>query len=257
MKKILLFDMDGTIAESGHLIHSGIKDILKKLCNDYEIGIVGGGTYQKIIDQLDGFQVKHLFSECGCVYHLDNNLLYKKDIRQHKLFPFMDTLIKKTLEYLSKVDYKITGHFIDIRCGIIYISLIGLCATELERKEFIKVDEKNGYREVLIKLLKNEAENLDIIHNVNIMIGGSVGICISPLEWDKVQILEYFSNTDEIYYFGDKYTPNGNDYRLLNHLRIHAFPVNNPEETFCILIDRFFKNQNKMSMDVPVIQDQG
>ena len=52
-KDIILFDVDGTLVESGNKIDNDeYYEILNKLKSKYEIGIVGGGTLEKIIDQL-------------------------------------------------------------------------------------------------------------------------------------------------------------------------------------------------------------
>ena len=54
MKKILLlFDVDGTIVESGCKITTKIENILLKLSgrSDIELGIVGGGKLEKILWQ--------------------------------------------------------------------------------------------------------------------------------------------------------------------------------------------------------------
>ena len=70
----------------------------------------------------------HYFTECGCVYNKnidknnkDLNLqeVYKKNIREHKLYEKINILIKTALNFISRVDYVITGNFIDLRDGVI------------------------------------------------------------------------------------------------------------------------------------------
>ena len=86
-----------------------------------------------ILKMKDEIFFDHYFSECGCVYYKNttNNKLklekiYEKNIRHHKHYPSIDKLIKQSLDFLSKVEYTLTGNFIDLRTGIIYISLIGI-----------------------------------------------------------------------------------------------------------------------------------
>ena len=152
MKKLFLFDVDGTIAESGQKMN---KDIIELLNNSFknsstEIGIVGGGKLDKILWQTEDVKFDHYFSECGCVYNklannnnnlelsLNNslNLIYEKNIREHSLYNDINVIIKLALKFLSDVDYTLTGNFIDLRTGIIYISLIVLNANEDERNYF-------------------------------------------------------------------------------------------------------------------------
>jgi phosphomannomutase len=240
MKKLLLFDVDGTISESGQMICPYIGDQLNLLKQGgYEIGIVGGGKFEKIVEQMGNITFHHYFSECGSVYHDGSKReIYRKNIRQHPTYSKINVLLKTTLKFLSEVDYTITGQFIDLRSGLIYISLIGLVANNDERKYFLDLDVKNKYREKLLYILKEKAEELGISEKVDTVYGGSVGIAIYPKEYDKVQVLETITKTDydEIHYFGDKYLENGNDYQLLNHSDTIGYRVDSPNETLDTLI---------------------
>ena len=245
MKKLLLFDVDGTITESGQQIEDSIKNMIQHLSKKYDIGIVGGGKIEKILEQMgDDNYFHYYFSECGCVFHenvspisnLDLVKRYSKNLRQHKLYPMINTLIKTSLSFLSQVDYTITGNFIDLRNGIIYVSLIGMSANSDERKYFISLDKKNGYRKQLLLLLKEEAIKLNIYHSIQICEGGSVGIAIYPNEYDKVQVYEHLKDKySEIHYFGDKYHEDGNDYHIINHFKIIGHCVDNIQDTINIL----------------------
>lgn len=232
--KILLFDVDGTIVESGQKISIRIKKVLEKIKEngEYELGIVGGGRYEKIVEQLDGLEIPHIFSESGCVYHRRSRKIYVKSIRHHALYSKINIIIKKALEYLSQVDYEITGHFIDLRSGIIYISLIGMNATLVERNKFIEIDRENGYRKKLLEILRYKAKELEIEDQLEILEGGSVGIGIYPREWDKIQVLDLITSDEftEIHYFGDKYEIGGNDYRLIHDSRVIGHKINYVED---------------------------
>jgi phosphomannomutase len=240
--KLFLFDVDGTIAESGQKIDDSICLLLNKLkIYGNEIVIVGGGKLEKILEQLDNkVSFDHYFAECGCVYYKSGysidgsrNLIemYKKNIRRHTTYEKINVLIKVALKFLSEVDYTITGNFVDLRNGIIYISLIGLVANQEERAVFMHLDKKFNYRKQLLKLLNEKAIELSIDTLVDIVEGGSVGIAIYPKEYDKKQVLEYFSEEYTIYYFGDKYQINGNDYNIINDERVIGIKVDSPQNT--------------------------
>ena len=241
MKTVYLFDVDGTIVDSGQKITVEMATILNEIKQHSEIGIVGGGKLDKILEQMDNkVYFTHYFSECGCVYtkneSYNSNILqelYKKNLREHPLYNEINILIKQCLYFLSKTDYTLTGHFIDLRNGIIYISLIGLTATQKEREYFIGKNNKHNYRTQLINSLKQLATELNVVDKVDIVEGGSVGIAIYPSEYDKTQILDMFSDTEykTIYYFGDKYEENGNDFNLLNHKKVIGIKVDNYHDT--------------------------
>ena len=244
-KKLFLFDVDGTITESGQKMNKDHIIYLNSLeqNNNIEIGIVGGGTLNKILWQTEGVNFDHYFTECGCIYERyfteTNKLIqiYSKDIRKHYLYSKINQLIKVALKFLSEVDYELTGNFIDLRTGIIYISLIGLSANEKERANFIEANNKFDYRKQLFKLLIEKSLELNIYNKVHIVYGGSVGIAVYPSEYDKVQIMDNINTQlySEIHYFGDKYLCDGNDYMLLNHSGVIGHYINTVSETFYFL----------------------
>lgn len=243
MNKLLLFDVDGTLAESGKKINEQIENLLKGLSEKYHIGIVGGGKLDKISWQLNNHDfITHFFTECGCVYHKDGKQIYSKNIRHHKLYPKINLLIKECLRFLSNVDYNLTGNFIDLRNGIIYVSLIGMVANDEERKMFIEKNKERNYRRDLIHILKGKAYELEMDDEITICEGGEVGIGIYPVEYDKTQVLEHLLDKyNEIHYFGDKYEKNGNDHNIINHKSVVGHPVNNVNETIDILSNILFK----------------
>jgi len=112
-KQLFLFDVDGTITESGEKMkHEYISYLNNLKKHNIEIGVVGGGKIDNILSQTEGVFFDHYFSECGCVYnrYLENELIniYSKNIRRHELYSKINILIKCTLNFLSKVDYEIT-----------------------------------------------------------------------------------------------------------------------------------------------------
>ena len=122
-----------------------------------------------------------------------------------------------------------------------------MCAIDEERANFIELDLIHNYRSKLIGLLKSQAKQLNIDDKIDICLGGSVGIAIYPSKWNKVQVLDWINNIkyDAIYYFGDKYLSDGNDYELINHPNIIGIPVDNLEQTTNMLnelFDNFTKN---------------
>ncbi len=250
MKPLLLFDVDGTLTESGKNLDLEMIDKLTKLEKYYDLGIVGGGKFEKIYEQINNIKIfTHIFSECGCVYHKLNlaknyEIIYTKKIRNHLEYSNINKLIKLCLKFLSEVDYNITGNFIDLRNGIIYVSLIGMSANEDERKFFIEIDKKQFIRKKLIEILKEETKRLKT-ENIQILEGGSVGIGIYPKEYGKLQVLQVLNNyleSSSISYFGDKYTEEGNDYELITNSKVKGYPVDNQNDTKNIL-DSLLNNE--------------
>ena len=248
-KDILLFDVDGTICESGKIIEEHIVNKIVELSEKYDIGIVGGGTYEKIMFQLNNkIFPNHIFSECGSVYNKkigqtkNYDEIYKNNLREIPEYIKINSLVKLALNYISKVDYLVSGNFVDLRNGLIYISLVGMSATEEERINFIKEDSLKNHRFKLLEQLKQKAESLKIEDTIDIVYGGSVGIAIYPKKWNKTQVLNIIDNKkyNKIYFFGDKYEKDGNDYELISHPYVIGIPVNNVNHTYNILCSNLY-----------------
>lgn len=237
--KLFLFDVDGTLTDSGQPLSTPMKDILRQLqTEDVHLGIVGGGIYSTILHQVGNVRLEHVFSECGSVYHFQNQLQYKKNLRKHVLFPHIQRLIKKTLQYLSTVEHPLSGQLIDVRNGLVYMSLVGMQATLEERKSFLQYDQTFSCRKRLLELLNKDVKEHQLEDRLHIVEGGAVGISVFPSEWDKVQVMETLLplGYTEIHYFGDKYEPEGNDFLLLHHPAIWAHPVSCVSDTLQQLI---------------------
>tara|TARA_Y100000389_G_scaffold196556_1_gene229672 strand:+ start:2914 stop:3672 length:759 start_codon:yes stop_codon:yes gene_type:complete len=247
MKNLIIFDVDGTIVESSKIINKEHASIIKRLKKKDEIALCGGGTLSKMLKQMnDLVYFDHYFSECGCVYHKNTSLkedsqelseIYVKNLRHHELYLDINSLIKTFLGEMSKVFYELSGHFVDLRNGIVYLSCIGLQATENERKKFISFDKEHNVRINILKVLKDKAIELNIEKKVHINFGGTCGIGVYPCEYDKLQILNVIdkSKYNKIIYFGDKYLPDGNDYNIINHKNIEGHKIDNVAETYSIL----------------------
>merc|ERR1711879_962842 len=48
-------------------------------------------------------------------------------------------------------------------------------------------------------------------------IGGEISFDVFPAGWDKTHCLKYLQEYDEIYFYGDKTLPGGNDYEIFSH----------------------------------------
>lgn len=245
MNNIIIFDIDGTLAESSCQINQKHALILNELKKKYEIGICGGGTLEKALNQMNNLiYFDHYFTECGCVYHKNNSRtdihleeIYKKNIRDHELYKNINILIKIFLKYLSECDYELSGHFIDLRNGIVYLSCVGMQATLNERDIFKKRDKESNIRNEILNILRKKAIDLRIQDKISINLGGSVGIGVYPIEYDKIQILNTIlpKKYNKIIYFGDKYDQDGNDYNIINDKNVIGYKINNIEDTFSII----------------------
>jgi phosphomannomutase len=234
IKTIYLFDVDGTLCLSGEPISIDMVEILHRWKDimKCDMGLVCGGNYDRVQKQMgESLSLfRYLFLECGSVVYENGKLLKKNMFIHHPSYKHTQKLIKHSLRFIAESNYEVSGHFVDIRTGLIYISLVGMQATPEQREKFIKMDRKLEYRKRLwVQLQERKDAQLQVV------FGGEVGLSIYPKDWDKVQCLKYLGDYGEIHFFGDRYDENGNDYQLMNHPRVTGHPVNSLDDVISLL----------------------
>lgn len=251
---IILFDVDGTLTPSGDKIQSQMQNMLSSL-NDrgYILGVVGGGTYQKITWQLGPdvmALMKYVFAECGAEIFESGIRVRDRDIRKVLAYDTMATttprgqllnqIIKRCMVFISSVPVLAQGHHIDFRKGLVYVSFPGMQALEANRSAFQDSDREYGWRQQLIQ----ELRKLDPNGEFDMVLGGQVGIAITLKGWDKTQAVDYLVEAGipedcPIFYFGDKCEPTGNDYPLYSHARIQGVSVTDWQDCMQKLLQSF------------------
>jgi hypothetical protein len=126
-----------------------------------------------------------------------------------------------------------TGNHIEERAGMVNFSTVGRNATLGERKLYVDFDTKTNERNRIAREFNLQFPAMEA------KPGGETGIDISPIGWDKSQILVDFDPKDEIYFFGDRMDKDGNDYPLKREIIDKdlgiCYNINNYNETWNIL----------------------
>lgn len=228
---IILFDIDGTLTPSGEKITLDMRECLVELKNsNLVMGLVGGGTIEKIRYQMDNaFHLfKYIFAECGSVVYIDGKLIKENIMTDNVCKQYLNEIIRFSLKYISEMPILFSGGQIDFRKGLIYISPPGMQAGPTEREFFKKKDKLHDIRnKFIIELKKCDCDNI-----FDFVLGGEVGITMYLKGCDKSQVLQYFDlKNDTIYFFGDRVGPNGNDYPLYSNTYVHGVSVTNYKDT--------------------------
>lgn len=234
MNKIILFDVDGTLTDSGSTITQDMIDKLILLSkSNYILGVVGGGSYNKIITQLHSSAqlFTYIFAECGSVVYIDGILTEKNNMLENMNDndrEYLNEIIRQALFEISLLPIIFHGCQIDIRLGLIYISPPGMQATSYERLLFMQKDKLLNIRQSIIHQLKLKDYN----NIYDIVLGGSVGIALYKKGRDKSQVMKYFNTAkDIIHFFGDKTDVDGNDYPLYSYPGVNGHTVANYIDT--------------------------
>lgn len=233
-KKLLLFDVDGTLTKPRLCIDTKMVDVLKNLYNNknIDLGFVGGSDYSKQIQQLKEenlYLFTWKFTENGLYSFHNNELFHVINLIEFLGEENYKKIINACLRIISETDIPIKrSNFIELRNGMINISPIGRSCSQEEREAFYELDKKFYYRKHMIDKLKTELSEFDL----NFSIGGQISIDIFPKGWDKTYCLQFVENKyEKIYFFGDKTDLGGNDYEIYNDYRVEGISVRNVDDT--------------------------
>lgn len=248
MKKLLfLFDVDGTLTLPRLKISKEMVALLekinaKKMHNNetVDLGFVGGSDLQKQMEQIGGENMSLFdwkFTENGLVSYYGDVLINKTSLIDHIGEGGYQKLINICLQVLSHTYVPVKrGQFIELRNGMINISPIGRSCSQKERDDFEAWDKIHKVREGMICQIKEELSEIPGLCEMQFSIGGQISIDIFPRGWDKTYCLQYVGDKyDDIYFFGDKTFPGGNDYELFIDGRVNGIHVDSYRDTMEIL----------------------
>lgn len=237
--RIVLFDVDGTLTKPRNSIEPSMIDTLRALQKKVCVGAVGGSDLHKITEQLGPALISELdyvFSENGLYSLRKGIVIFKESLKDFIGEENLKRFINFCLRYLADIDIPIKrGTFIEYRNGMLNISPIGRNCSQEERDDFEKYDKEKGIREKFVKTLEQEFGDL----NLKFSIGGQISFDVFPKGWDKTYCLRFLEDFKEVYFFGDKTFPGGNDYEIYEHERTKAYSVKNPDETIKHLKELF------------------
>ncbi|PIL30478.1 hypothetical protein GSI_07177 [Ganoderma sinense ZZ0214-1] len=244
LKKLVLFDVDGTLTPARQSVSPEMTALLRALRKKVAIGVVGGSDFVKVSEQLtvSGSKVTDdfdfTFAENGLTaYKLGNQLPSQSFIKfigedRYK------ALANFILHYLADIDLPIKrGTFIEFRNGMINVSPIGRNASVQERNEFEAYDKQHGIRAAFVTALKEKFPDYGLTYS----IGGQISFDVFPNGWDKTFCLQHVADEqfEEIHFFGDKTYKGGNDYEIYSDARTIGHSVKSPADTMQILKELF------------------
>ena len=253
--KLILFDLDGTLAEATKKIKQDMKDILRILIkNNFELGIISGGTIEKINYQIGHDSLfKYIFTENGMIGYNNNKKIFEKTLDVEFSKKILESVYKKIeiclIDIFCKVEsfiYKSTNiqvnnlEKIEKRNSMFYLVPSGVGCNDIVRSSFMELDSNEKIRDEIIKRLETPLSNLGF----SIKIGGNIGLSICPLGWDKSYILRNkilnIESYEKVYFYGDKCHSDGNDYPIFSYKGIEGYQVSCPKNTIELLNSKFF-----------------
>ncbi|KAH8105017.1 eukaryotic phosphomannomutase [Phellopilus nigrolimitatus] len=245
-KKLVLFDVDGTLSPARRSASPDMINLLRDLRKEVATGFVGGSDLSKIQEQLGSNAVNDFdfaFAENGLTaYRLGKQLASQSFInflgedKYKKLVNFI-------LHYVADMDIPIKrGTFVEFRNGMINVSPIGRNASVEERNQFEKYDKEQKLRSAFVDVLREKFADYGLTYS----IGGQISFDVFPRGWDKTYCLEHVRNEgfEEIHFFGDKTYKGGNDYEIFTDSRTIGHSVTSPDDTARILKELFLHGKD-------------
>lgn len=218
-KKLIMFDLDGTLAVSKQALDKEMSELIKKLLDNYMVAIISGGAlpqFQKqILDRLDlttkeknNLILMPTTSANIYMYHDGELKNIFSDILSDEEKEKITENLKKTINHFHLRPKKSYGKLIEDRDTQISYSALGQLAPPSVKATW---DPKGSKRIKVIKYLKK------LIPNFSEKSGGMTTIDITHPGMDKahgvhkaMQILNL--RLHEIVFVGDALYLGGNDY---------------------------------------------
>ena len=238
-KKLIVFDLDGTITISRSRIDSEMAELLCQLIKKFKVSIISGGDFRMFEKQILPYLSKDdtIFSNfyicptCSTrmyVYDKSKDLwvnLYSEDFSAREKEKIFNAFKKALYEYGHKPK-KVYGEIIEDRGSQITFAALGQEAP-LELKKFWDPNFKKRFE--IIKILER------YIPKFNIKIGGTTSIDITKKGIDKAYGIKKLQNIldikkREIVFIGDALMPRGNDFPVKEY-GVDCLAVSSPEET--------------------------
>lgn len=247
-KKVIVFDLDGTLAESKSPMTLEMAELLEELLKKYSVAVISGGAYPQFQTQFLGslplpdelLDRLFLFPTCATSFYKHENKtwarIYSQDLTAEEKKKILDAfaLCFEEVGFIvpKKPQY---GQILEDRGTQITFSALGQQAPLTLKKKW---DPKHLKRLEMIEILQQE------LPEFSIRSGGSTSIDITKAQIDKAygirQIEKYLgSNIKEIFFIGDQIeSPIGNDYPIKS-TGVDYFETSGPAQTMDFLTKNF------------------
>jgi HAD superfamily hydrolase (TIGR01484 family) len=239
MKKLIVFDLDGTLAPSKSALDEETAALLHDLLTVLKVAVISGGAWAQFEKQLlsdiphdDRLVNLSLLPTCGTKffqYAGDWKQVYSEDLTAEQREKIIDSL-KNATEKAGFRAEKVWGEVIEDRGSQITFSALGQQAP-LEEKE--KWDADFSKRKEITAILET------LIPEFSIRIGGVTSIDVTKPGIDKAYGIRKLRDIlhislKEMVYIGDALFPGGNDYPA-EQAGVVAISVRGPSDTNLVI----------------------
>jgi hypothetical protein len=235
MKKLIVFDLDGTLAPSKSSLDAEMSSLLHDLLSVVKVAVISGGAWLQFEKQVlshlpidETLTRLSILPTCGTKffqYTADWKQLYAEDFTADEKEKIVDALNKAVGAAAFPVE-KTWGETIEDRGSQITYSALGQQAP---------LDEKEKWDADFSKRKKIKAILDTLIPEFSVRIGGSTSIDVTKPGIDKAYGIRKLRDIlgipiKEMIYVGDALFVGGNDYPAIQ-AGVISIPVQGPSET--------------------------
>lgn len=212
MKKLLCFDLDGTLTQHRSKLEKENKALLDALCKKYKVIMVGAGNAPRIYAQMDEYPI---------------DIIANYGMQESKMVDGKFTIVREVVSrpdkayFLEKIAYlrnkygyqTFKGETVEFHStGMVTFPLLGTKADIADKIAFDPTREK---RKVLYP------EVLELFPDYTVYIGGSSSFDFTEKQYNKYDAIMAYAKENgyqkqEILYIGDDFGDGGGD----SHVRL-------------------------------------
>jgi phosphomannomutase len=239
MKKLVVFDLDGTLAPSKSSLAPQTAALLRDLLGISKVAVISGGAWVQFEEQLltdlpsdSLLENLSLLPTCGTKFFQYNGRwteLYSEDLTTEQKTKIIDSLNTAAVEagYRAK---QVWGKVIEDRGSQVTYSALGQLAPLAEKEEW---DPDFAKRKKITAILET------LIPEFSVRMGGATSIDVTKPGIDKAYGIGKLRDTlhisfQEMIYIGDALFPGGNDYPA-EEAGVVSIPVKGPDDTNLVI----------------------
>lgn len=235
MKKLIVFDLDGTLAESKSSLDAEMSALLHDLLGIVKVAVISGGDWPQFEKQLlsnlshdENLKNLSLLPTCGTKFYQytgDWKKIYSEDFTADEKKKIISSL-KKAIGVAGFKVEKVWGEVIEDRGSQITFSALGQQAP---------IEEKKKWDPDFTKRKKIKALLDKLIPEFSVRLGGTTSVDVTKPGIDKAYGIRKLRDVlgiaiQEMIFIGDALFPGGNDYPA-EKAGVVSIPVQGPDET--------------------------
>ena len=244
VRKVIAFDLDGTLAPSKSPLPDRMAALLNQLLDKYQVVVMSGGKFEQFqIQLLDNLKVDkaklaklHLLPTCGTRYYCYQKdhwrQVYAEDLKEADKQKIIKA-IKEGVDHFGYQEKKVYGETIEDRGSQISWSAYGQ-----------QVVQQLGERGIALKEAwdPDSKKKLNLVNYISPLIpefevraGGGTTVDITKKGIDKAygmkKILNMLSiSKEDVFFIGDRLIEGGNDYPV-KAMGVDCMAISNWQET--------------------------